>query len=244
LIESALFGHEKGAYTGAITQEFGRFELADGGTVFLDEIGEIPSAVQSSLLRVLQEGEFERVGSAETRSVDVRVIAATNRDLKQAMRAGKFREDLYYRLAVFPIEIPSLRQRREDIPLLVWHFIARKQVRLGKSIDEIPATTMNRLSAYTWPGNIRELENVLERAMILCSGSTLMVDSHVEVVDPCTSDAEAKPGSADDVLRSHMLSVLQECHWRIKGEGAAADRLGMNPSTLRYRMKKLGIERS
>ncbi len=243
LIESALFGHEKGAYTGALTQELGRFELADGGTIFLDEIGEIHPDLQTKLLRVLQEGAFERVGSAETRTVDVRVIAATNRNLQRAMREGKFRPDLYYRLAVFPIEVPSLRARREDIPLLVWHFISNKQARLGKRIDEISAKTMNRIAEYPWPGNIRELENVLERGLILSPGSTLIVEPLLEVVDSSMSVPEAKPASMDNVLRNHIYSVLQECHWRIKGAGGAADRLGMNPSTLRYRMKKLGLER-
>ncbi len=243
LIESALFGHEKGAFTGALNQELGRFGLADGGTIFLDEIGEIHPDLQTKLLRVLQEGEFEPVGSSATTKVDVRVIAATNRDLQQAIRQGKFRSDLYYRLAVFPLEVSSLRARREDIPLLVWHFISQKQARLGKKIEKISAATMDRLTEYPWPGNIRELENVLERAMILSPGSTLNVDPLIEVVDTVKSVPETKPESADNVLRSHMLSVLQECHWRIKGEGAAADRLGMNPSTLRYRMNKLGIER-
>jgi formate hydrogenlyase transcriptional activator len=243
LIESALFGHEKGAYTGAVTQEVGRFELADGGTIFLDEIGEIHQDLQTKLLRVLQEGAFERVGSGETRTVDLRVIAATNRDLHRAMREGPFRTDLYFRLAVFPIEVPPLRARREDIPLLVWHFISDKQAKLGKRIEQVSQTTMDRLTNYPWPGNIRELENVVERAMILSPGSTLIVEPLLQVVMPGASFPEAKPGSADDVLRNHILGVLQECHWRIKGAGAAADRLGMNPSTLRYRMKKLGIER-
>jgi PAS domain S-box-containing protein len=244
LIESALFGHEKGAYTGAISQEFGRFELADGGTIFLDEIGDIHPELQTKLLRVLQEGEFERVGSGETRTVDLRVIAATNRDLHLAMRAGQFRSDLYFRLAVFPVEVPPLRARREDIPLLVWHFVSDKQARHGKRIEQISQTTMDNLTEYSWPGNIRELENVVERAIILSPGSTLIVEPLLQAVDSFTSLPEAKPESADNILRSHIVGVLQECHWRIKGAGAAADRLGMNPSTLRYRMKKLGIERS
>lgn len=243
LIESALFGHEQGAFTGALTQELGRFELADGGTIFLDEIGEMPLDLQTKLLRVLQEGEFERVGSGATRSVDLRVIAATNRDLHRAMERGQFRPDLYFRLAVFPVEVPALRAPREDIPLLAWHFIFEKQVKFGKKIDEIPQTTMDRLTQYPWPGNIRELENVLERAMILSPGSTLIVEPLLDAVEPCTSVLQAKSGSIDNIVRIHILGVLQECHWRIKGAGAAADRLGMNPSTLRYRMKKLGIER-
>ncbi|NQT38771.1 MAG: sigma-54-dependent Fis family transcriptional regulator, partial [Planctomycetes bacterium] len=231
------------SFTGATVTKHGRFELADGGTIFLDEIGELPPDLQTKLLRVLQEGAFERVGSSTIRSVDLRVIAATNRDLHRAMGEGQFRPDLYFRLAVFPVEVPALRARREDIPLLVWHFIFEKQVKLGKKIDEISQTTMDRLTQYPWPGNIRELENVLERAMILSPGSALVVEPLLDVVDPCTSVPEAKAGSVDNVVRIHILSVLQECHWRIKGAGAAADRLGMNPSTLRYRMKKLGIER-
>ena len=229
LIESSLFGHEKGAYTGALTQELGRFELADGGTIFLDEIGEIHPDLQTKLLRVLQDREFERVGSGETRTVDVRVIAATNRDLQRAMREGQFRSDLYFRLAVFPMEVPPLRARREDIPLLVWHFISEKQAKLGKRIDEISQTTMDRLIEYPWPGNIRELENVLERAMILSPGSTLIVEPLLDVVDPCTSVTESKPGSVDNVLRNHMLSVLQECHWRIKGAGRRRRSFGHEP---------------
>ena len=243
LIETALFGHEKGAYTGALSQELGRFELADGGTIFLDEIGDIRPDLQTKLLRVLQEGEFERVGSSETRTVDLRVIAATNRDLGRAMQEGQFRPDLYFRLAVFPIEVPPLRTRREDIPDLVWHTISKKQAKLGKRIEQVSQTTMDRLAEYPWLGNIRELENVVERAMILSPGSTLIVEPLLQEVVPGTSLPDAKLGSADNVLRMHILGVLQECHWRIKGSGAAADRLGMNPSTLRYRMKKLGIER-
>jgi formate hydrogenlyase transcriptional activator len=174
--------------------------------------------------------------------VDLRVIAATNRDLHRAMREGQFRTDLYFRLAVFPIEVPPLRARREDIPLLVWHFISDKQAKLGKKIEQVSQTTMDRLTDYAWLGNVRELENVVERAMILSPGSTLIVEPLLQVVVPGASLPEAKPGSADDVLRNHILGVLQECHWRIKGVGAAADRLGMKPSTLRYRMKKLGIK--
>ena len=243
LVDGALFGHEKGAYTGASTQEIGRFELADGGTILLDEIGDFDPKVQTKLLRVLQEGEFERVGSSKTRNVDVRVIAATNRDLHAAMQRGRFRPDLYFRLAVFPVEVPSLRARREDVPLLVWHFVSKKQAKLGKRIEKISQTTMDRLAEYAWPGNIRELENVVERAMILSGGSTLIVEPLLDVVPVRTSVSAAKLASVNNVVRSHILSVLEECHWRIKGPGAAAERLDMNPSTLRYRMKKLGIER-
>lgn len=243
LMESELFGHEQGAFTGATQRKIGRFELANGGTIFLDEIGEMPVELQSKLLRVIQEGVFWRLGSEKTTSVNVRVVAATNRDLALAMRQEKFRPDLYYRLAVFPVEVPPLRERREDIPLLVWHFISQKQARMGKKIEQIPQATMDRLIAYQWPGNIRELENVLERAIILSPGSTLIVESLLDVIDRCASVAEPKSGSADDVLKKHIRSVLQECRWRIKGKGAAAERLGMNPSTLRYRMKKLGLDR-
>ena len=221
----------------------GRFELAEGGTIFLDEVGELHSDVQAKLLRVLQDGEFERIGSGKTRHVDLRVIAATNRDLHAAMQQGRFRPDLYFRLAVFPIEVPPLRARREDIPLLVWHFVAKNQARLGKRIEEIAQTTMDNLMEYTWPGNIRELQNVIERSMILSPGSSLIVEPLLTKVDPCTSIPDAKSGSMEKVMRSHILSVLEDCQWQIKGAGAAADRLGMKPSTLRYRMKKLGIER-
>jgi len=172
---------------------------------------------------------------------DQQKVAATNRDLQRAMREGQFRPDLYFRLAVFPLEVPPLRAGREDIPLLVWHCISERQVRLGKRIDEISPTTMKRLIEYPWPGNIRELENIVERAMILSPGSTLMVEPLLELVEPNLSAPAAASGVIDDVVREHILSLLQACRWRIKGAGAAADRLGMNPSTLRYRMKKLGI---
>lgn len=241
LIESELFGHEKGAFTGAVAGKIGRFELADGGTLFLDEIGELNPELQTKLLRVLQEGEFERIGSGETMRVDVRVVAATNRDLHQAMEQDKFRPDLYYRLAVFPIEAPPLRLRREDIPLLVWHFISKKQVRLGKTISNVPKNVMSALVEYDWPGNIRELENVIERAMILTSGSTLMVEGSFRPISPRVQKAES--ASPPNVNRERILSVLEECQWKIKGVGNAAERLGLKPSTLRYRMKSLGIGR-
>ncbi len=244
LIESELFGHEAGAFTGASTQTIGRFELASGGTIFLDEIGDLDPLMQTKLLRVLQEGQFERVGSGKTLNADLRVIAATNRDLRGAMQHGRFRPDLYYRLAVFPIELPPLRARREDIPLLVWHFVTKKQPRLGKRIDKITQTTMDRLVEYSWPGNIRELENVVERSMILSPGSTLIAEPPLVSVETHTSGPDANSVAFKDVMRSHILGVLRECHWRIKGKGAAAERLGMNPSTLRYRMKKLGIGRA
>lgn len=241
LIESELFGHVKGAFTGAVSGKVGRFELADGGTLFLDEIGELNPELQTKLLRVLQEGEFERIGSGETLRVDVRVVAATNRDLHQAMEQDKFRPDLYYRLAVFPIEAPSLRLRREDIPLLVWHFISKKQVRLGKTIKSIPKDVMDALVKYDWPGNVRELENVLERAMILTSGSTLMLEGLFRPMHPRV--AKAQTASPPEVDRQRIVSVLDACQWKIKGAGNAAERLNLKPSTLRYRMKTLGIRR-
>jgi transcriptional regulator with GAF, ATPase, and Fis domain len=241
LIESELFGHVKGAFTGAVSDKVGRFELADGGTLFLDEIGELDPELQTKLLRVLQEGEFERIGSAATIRVDVRVVTATNRDLHGAMQQGKFRPDLYYRLAVFPIEVPPLRLRRDDIPLLVWHFVTKKQVRLGRSIAQIPSTVMNALVAYDWPGNVRELENVIERAMILSPGPTLLLEESLGCARSRPSSAPSHgPGGAD---RTRIVGVLDDCHWRVKGDGNAAERLGLKPSTLRYRMKRLGIRR-
>ena len=242
LIESELFGHVKGAFTGALSDKVGRFELADGGTLFLDEIGELDPELQTKLLRVLQEGEFEKIGSAETRKVDVRVIAATNRDLRRSMEDGQFRPDLYYRLAVFPIEIPTLRQRREDIPLLVWHFITKKRGRLGKTIDTVPKNVLDTLVQYEWPGNVRELENVIERSMILSSGPTLLLSE--SLAKPSESRRGDVPSSSlDEMDRTHIVGVLEDCGWRVKGANNAADRLGLKPSTLRYRMSKLGIER-
>ena len=242
LIETELFGHEKGAFTGALAREIGRFELADGGTIFLDEIGELPADLQSNLLRVLQDGKFERIGTSTTICVDVRVLAATNRDLQKAMREGRFRPDLYYRLAVFPVEIPPLRMRRDDIPLLAWHFVAKKRVRLGKNIEEIPQSAMERLMAYDWPGNVRELENVVERAMILSPDPILAVE---EILGQHAQPRVAPVGSAimEDIDRGHIVKILDECKWRVKGAGGAADRLGLKPSTLYSRMKKLGIKR-
>ena len=242
LIESELFGHVQGAFTGALADKVGRFELADGGTIFLDEIGELDPELQAKLLQVLQDGAFERIGGTKTLTVDVRVIAATNRDLPSAMRDGSFRPDLYYRLAVFPIEIPPLRQRREDIPLLIWHFITARQGMLGKTFEQIPEPAMRALVEYDWPGNVRELENVVERAMILSPGPALMLEGTLPQ-PVASSRSPALSGSLEDVDRAHIVSVLQDCNWRIKGAGNAADRLGLNPSTLRYRMKKLGIHR-
>jgi transcriptional regulator with GAF, ATPase, and Fis domain len=243
LVESELFGHEKGAFTGAVNRKIGRFEVADGGTLFLDEIGELAPDLQPKLLRVLQAGEFERVGSARTIKVDVRVIAATNRDLVRAVTEQSFRADLYYRLSVFPIHMPALRERRGDVPHLVWFFITRKQGKLGKRIEKIPRAVMSALSSYPWPGNVRELENVIERALILSSGPTLCLDdSLVSSLAPPAANGGACL-SLEAVERVHIVTVLRECAGKINGPGNAAERLGLNPSTLRFRMKKLGIER-
>lgn len=243
LIESELFGHLRGAFTGALSDRLGRFHLADEGTIFLDEVGELDPDLQAKLLRVLQDGEFEPVGSHETVKVDVRVIAATNRDLHDAMDEGLFRADLYYRLAVFPIEIPPLRSRKQDIPLLVWHFIAEKQARLGKRIDKVPSNVMNKLVEYDWPGNIRELENVIERAMILSSTNSLMLDQSLGTRSRRKVTSHQPMATLEQIDRDHIIEVLQACKWKIKGRGHAAECLGLAPSTLRYRMKKLGIER-
>ena len=248
LIESDLFGHEKGAFTGAVTQRIGRFELADKGTIFLDEIGDLPLELQAKLLRVIQEGEFERLGSSTTIKVDVRMIAATNRNLEQAVADGKFRADLYYRLKVFPIVVPPLRERLEDIPLLVWYFIAKKQTRLGKSIKSVPKSVMDALMSYSWPGNIRELENVVERAVIISAGSALTLDEPLgnQPVTAARVQSGARGQAHDESLseaeRSHVVKVLEACHWKVKGKGNAAERLRLHPNTLRYRIKKLGIK--
>ncbi len=240
LIESELFGHEKGAFTGAVSLRQGRFELADGGTVFLDEIGDLPLDMQGKLLRVLQEGEFERVGSSRTRRVDVRVIAATHHDLETAVAEGAFRADLYYRLSVFPIHVPPLRDRREDIPSLVWFFIHNHQRELGRRIAKVPNQVMTALGNHDWPGNVRELENVVERALIRSSGDTLQLD--VSLGDKPRSDRQlSATGTLDDVQRAYIEQVLRLCGWRINGNGNAAERLGLHPNTLRFRMKKLGI---
>jgi formate hydrogenlyase transcriptional activator len=247
LVESELFGHEKGAFTGAVATRAGRFEAAHGGSLFLDEIGELGVDVQAKLLRVLQDGTFERVGSTRTLRSDVRIIAATNRDLDRAMAEGGFREDLFYRLSVFPIQLPPLRERREDIPLLVWSMVNRRQGELGRRVDEVPTSVMRALQAYDWPGNVRELENVIERALILSTGPTLRVDALAGGVRlPRAADPFATPSplrTLDDVDREHIRNVLECCGWRVNGEGNAAAVLGLHPNTLRFRMKKLGIAR-
>lgn len=242
LVESELFGHEKGAFTGALQQRIGRFEVANHGTIFLDEVGELPPDVQVKLLRVLQEQEFERVGSSKTLRVDVRVIAATNRDLREEVKAGRFRMDLYYRLNVVPLNVPPLRERVTDIPLLVEHLLRKAALRLGKRFVGTSPETMHRLVRYRWPGNVRELENVIERAAILTNGTMIEID------DLPKSDQTETIGSRDavtleDVERSHILSVLKKTRWYISGERGAALILGLNPSTLRSRMQKLGIRR-
>jgi len=245
LIESELFGHEKGAFTGAHETKVGRFELADGGTVFLDEIGELSVDLQAKLLRVLQEGEFQRLGSQRQQKVDIRIIAATNRDLDNEVREGRFRSDLYYRLSVFPLVSPPLRERREDIPLLASYFLSRFRITVGKSIDTIAKSSMDALVAYDWQGNVRELRNIIERSTILCSGDTLTVQEALGDFE--VSDREASTSLRQDlegVERANILRALEESDWKVKGEGNAASLLGLKPSTLRSRMKKLGITRS
>jgi formate hydrogenlyase transcriptional activator len=242
LIESELFGHERGAFTDAVAQRQGRFELAHRGTLFLDEIGDLPLELQAKLLRVLQEGEFERVGAARTRKVDVRIVAATHRDLGQAVSAGDFREDLYYRLNVFPIRLPPLRERREDIPALVWSIIRKRQRAMHRAVTRVPQSVMDALQRHPWPGNIRQLENVVERALIHSTGDTLVLvpDDLEEVETTTVTDAT----SLSAIERAHIEKILRECGWRINGAGNTAERLGMHPNTLRFRMKKLGIVRS
>jgi formate hydrogenlyase transcriptional activator len=244
LLESELFGHERGAFTGAITQKVGRLELADQGSFFLDEIGDIPLELQPKLLRVLQEREFERLGSTRTKRVDVRVVAATHRDLEGMILEKQFRSDLYYRLNVVPIFLPALRERPEDIPLLVQHFVQKFARKVGNTIDMIPSGTMDALRRHPWPGNIRELENVIERAMILSPGPVLRI-SHNDLssrIAPGQNTDRAQ--TLEEVARNHILTVLKETRWILSGPGGAAERLGLNRSTLYFRMKKLGIARS
>jgi PAS domain S-box-containing protein len=242
LIEDELFGHEKGAFTGAIQSRKGRFEMAQGGTIFLDELGELPLILQPKLLRVLQSGEFERIGGQQTLKVDVRVIAATNRDLGKEVKEGRFRSDLFYRLNVFPITIPALRNRQEDIPVLIQYFIDRKTKKHGKQFQNISKSSITHLQEYTWPGNIRELKNVIERAVISSTGNTLRIDGP-ELFSNDEGSHNHSPSSLEGIEREHILKVLTECGWRINGENGAADLLAMHPSTLRSRMKKLHITR-
>jgi len=256
LVESELFGHERGAFSGAIQRRIGRFELANTGTIFLDEIGEVPMDVQVKLLRVLQEREFERIGGNQTIKTDVRVIAATNRDFQKSIRDGEFRADLYYRLNVFPVDLPPLRARQEDIPLLAHFFVQKYAPRIGRRVETIDAGSMQQLVQYSWPGNIRELENIIERALILNNGTTLRIDTEilprhgVPVVPAATPSApaqiedEKKAGhDLDSIQREHILNMLRETNWVIEGARGAANRLGLKPGTLRHRMKKLGIAR-
>ena len=241
LIESELFGHEKGAFTGALTKKIGRFELADKSTIFLDEIGELPLDLQSKLLRVLQEGEFERVGGIQTFKINVRVIAATNRDLETLSKTGHYRPDLYYRLNVFPIHLPALREREGDIPLLVQYFVHKFAANFGKKIDLIPERMMTSLQRYQWPGNIRELEHVIERAVILSEGSELEPIEWLS--QPGKKTGSGKTLTLEEMERQHILDVLEQTNWRVSGEKGAAKILDLNPTTLEARMKKLGIER-
>ena len=241
LIESELFGHEKGAFTGAIGRKIGRFELAHTGSIFLDEVGELPLELQVKLLRVLQEGEFERIGNSETRRVNVRVITATNRDLPRAIEEGRFRSDLYYRLNVFPVTVPPLRNRPEDIPLLVRHCVMKGNLRFRKNVENIRTTTMEALTSYPWPGNVRELENVVERAMILSQGTDLEVGPFDVTAPP--SAAERAFSTLQELERKHILEALELTVWRVSGDRGAARLLGMKPTTLEARMKKLGISR-
>jgi formate hydrogenlyase transcriptional activator len=245
LIESEFFGHEKGAFTGAISQKIGRFELANGGTIFLDEIGEISLEIQAKLLRVLQEQEFERVGGVKTLKVDVRVIAATNRNLKQMVSENSFRADLYYRLNVFPINLPALRERSADIPLLVGYFVNKHMSSVGKKITSISQKTMQKLIDYTWPGNIRELENIVERALILSEGNVLEIEEDFLLISKSPSlrlniDIDK---SLEDTEKEHIIKILTKTAWVIEGAQGAATILKINPNTLRSRMKKLGITR-
>ncbi|QHW01564.1 sigma-54-dependent transcriptional regulator [Spirosoma endbachense] len=246
LIESELFGHEKGAFTGAMIQKIGRFELADGGTIFLDEIGEIPIELQAKLLRVLQEGEFERVGSSKTLKVNVRVIAATNRNLEKEINEGHFREDLFYRLNVFPIQSLPLRDRKDDIPLLVRHFCTKHGPGIGRQIDDIPKDVLDALMAYNWPGNVRELENIIERSLIISSGRKLDLgdwSGQKSMLSLKTGRDAFGLLTMEDCERNHIISVLEYTRWKVSGESGAAKILDMIPTTLDSRMKKLGIQR-
>jgi formate hydrogenlyase transcriptional activator len=257
LVESELFGHERGAFSGAIQRRIGRFELAHTGTIFLDEIGEMPMDVQVKLLRVLQEHEFERIGNSHPIRADVRVVAATNRDLQKSMHEGGFRADLFYRLNVFPIALPPLRERLGDIPVLTHFFVQKHASRLARRIEAVDAESLRCLAQYSWPGNIRELENVIERALILSSTPILRIDPDflgiednnsippVEGAALASAALSPSPGSGlDSIQREHILSVLREVHWVIEGRDGAAVRLGLKPGTLRHRMKRLGIKRT
>jgi len=232
-----LFGHEKGAFTGAVSQKVGRIELADKGTLFLDEIGELPLELQPKLLRVLQDREFERLGGVHTLRVDVRIISATNRDLQQDITDRKFREDLFYRLNVFPIQLPPLRERRSDIPMLVQHFVTKHAARMGKQVETIPDETMEVLQNWTWPGNIRELENMIERMVIMTKGGTL-AEPPVELDGP----QEVTDDNLTEMEREHIIRILRETNGVLSGPGGAANRLGIKRTTLQSMLKRFGIE--
>jgi formate hydrogenlyase transcriptional activator len=241
LIESELFGHEKGAFTGALNRKIGRFELAHGGTLFLDEIGDLPLDLQAKLLRVLQEGEFERVGGTQTLKVDVRIITATNRDLEKAIRDEKYRLDLYYRLNVFPIALPPLRERQEDMELLARHFVARYAQKMGKPVPEFPPKALDLLRTYPWPGNVRELENVIERAVIVSRNGHLNLAENLP--KPVVNTRGSRLRTLEEYEREHILEALQFTGWQVSGNRGAALLLGLKPTTLEARMKKLSIER-
>jgi PAS domain S-box-containing protein len=243
LVESELFGRERGAFTGSDARQIGRFELADGGTIFLDEIGEMPLELQSKLLRVIQDGEFERLGNPRTLKTDVRIIAASNRDLKEEVKKGTFREDLFYRLNVFPITMPPLRQRKDDIPLLVRHFVAKFNSKIGRKIETVSTDTLNTLQQYYWPGNVRELESVIERAVITSQGTSLQVMDRFEKLHNEEEQAGHEVKALVELEHDHILQVLQKTGWRIEGTRGAAVLLGLNASTLRARMRKYGIVR-
>lgn len=253
LLESELFGHERGAFTGAVARKTGRFEMAHQGTIFLDEIGDIPLELQPKLLRVLQEQEFERLGSVHSTRVDVRVVAATSRNLPAMLNEGQFRSDLFYRLNVFPVRVPSLRERREDIPLLVAHFVAKFSARMNRQIEVIPSDVMQALASYDWPGNVRELKNFIERSVILSPDGVLSpplkeLDPQSEAVRAATPYRMERPVAASsstmrDVETKHILQTLRETQWVVGGPKGAAVRLGLNRTTLMYRMRKLGISR-
>jgi transcriptional regulator with GAF, ATPase, and Fis domain len=239
LMESELFGRERGAFTGALTRQVGRFELADRSTIFLDEIGDLSADVQVKLLRVLEERQIERLGSPKPISIDTRIVAATHRDLERQIGEHTFREDLYYRLNVFPIQVPPLRERVEDIPLLVWRFVDEFSRAFGKRIESIPPDNLAALQRYAWPGNIRELRNVVERAMIVATGPKLTIG----LPAAASRGAEKHSTRLTDVERKHIRSVLESTGWRIRGTGGAAERLGLRPTTLETRIAKLGLSR-
>jgi len=240
LLESELFGHERGAFTGALMRKAGRFEVADKGTLFLDEVGDIPLELQPKLLRVLQEHEFERLGSTHTQQVDVRVVAATHRDLKQMVQDGQFRSDLYYRLHVFPLSIPPLRERREDIGILVRHFVDQYARRMNRRIETIPPQAIEALINYSWPGNVRELQNFIERSVILSAGSVLR-SPIAELKEAPVQTSSSELSTLEEMEREHVLRAIRQSNWVLGGPNGAAARLGMKRTTLAYRIRKLNI---